>query len=611
MKTFEIQGNLCPKQLTLFYCLTISIDNVKNLWIWAVVFITSGLFLKAGESVAQARQSAFELNQRLGRGVNFGNGFEAPAEEAWGNPWQPDYFKIIRDLGFNHIRLPVRWEPEARSLASPPYTINQTFLERIRSVVDAALENKLHIIINMHHHETMMADPSAERGRFLSQWTQIATYFRDYPDSLLFEVLNEPHGKITPLLWNELFADALKEIRKTNPTRGVLMGLAEYGGLSAVPQVRLPDDDNIILTPHYYNPFTFTHQGADWVGGSADWIGTKWLDTEAEREAIKSEFRYLLHFSEKNNVPVHIGEFGAFSRADSVSRKKWTNFLSRWLEEENLSWAYWEFSAGFGIYDPVKKKYHSFLVDALLKNEMPPPVATSSKAVYVSDFSSSNDGWKAVAWAGAAGQLHVDAGQLHVAVDKVGTEGWHFQVDKNNLLLEKDKTYKLSFTGSAKHDKSISFYAAMSRAPWSMYGYSATFTLTPELSVYTLVWKMQQPTDAAARLVFDAGRDTTDFVISRVTVEELSLEDEVLSLEEQAKSSGIILYPNPVSNSVKSGQIGNFKKAVIMDGRGFPVSEVQITPTADSLDFAPMLPGLYFVQLLGEGRKVVVKVLKR
>jgi endoglucanase len=119
-------------------------------------------------SFAQVADS-FEVNARLGRGINMGNAFEAPTETEWGNPWQPEYFKIIADLGFRHVRLPVRWETSERSMPEPPYTINEDFLRRIQAVVDTALKYKLHIIVNMHHHDSLYAHPSTEKSRFLSQ----------------------------------------------------------------------------------------------------------------------------------------------------------------------------------------------------------------------------------------------------------------------------------------------------------------------------------------------------------------------------------------------------------------------------------------------------------
>ena len=72
---------------------------------------------------AQGDSPAFKMNKRLGRGVNIGNTFEAPSETAWGNSWDPSYLKIIADLGFSHVRLPVRWEIPGRNDDSALYYI--------------------------------------------------------------------------------------------------------------------------------------------------------------------------------------------------------------------------------------------------------------------------------------------------------------------------------------------------------------------------------------------------------------------------------------------------------------------------------------------------------
>ncbi|MEQ8413107.1 MAG: hypothetical protein RIB71_01525 [Imperialibacter sp.] len=75
---------------------------MKRLLLPAAVWLlfTQGVFAQTA--------SSFDVNDRLGRGINMGNSFEAPTEDAWSNPWQPEYFKIIADLGFQHVRLPVR-----------------------------------------------------------------------------------------------------------------------------------------------------------------------------------------------------------------------------------------------------------------------------------------------------------------------------------------------------------------------------------------------------------------------------------------------------------------------------------------------------------------------
>mgnify|MGYP000872505564 FL=1 len=335
-----------------------------------VSFITSCQKSNSEPATEKNWATATEMNQRLGRGINIGNTFEA--DQSWQSPFDADDFRKIAELGFTHVRVPIKWERDDRSMSTSPYTIYPEFLNTIKSVVDAALKNKLHIIINMHHHNDLMADPQAQKARFLAQWKQISEYFKDYPDSLVFEILNEPHDKLTAGLWNDYYRDALRVIRETNPQRCVLLGVAEWGGTSALKSLTIvPNDNHLILTIHYYNPFQFTHQGAEWVEGSDAWLGTKWNDTQADRQAVMNEFQAAIALSRSKNIPIHIGEFGAYSKADMDSRVKWTRFLSRWFEQQGFSWAYWEWNSGFGIYDPQTKTYRTQLVDALTKDTMP------------------------------------------------------------------------------------------------------------------------------------------------------------------------------------------------------------------------------------------------
>jgi endoglucanase len=341
--------------------------DMKNLITIFLIVISFGL-------TAQPRKKAFEINEKLGRGINYGNMFESPSEGAWGNQWQPEYAKIIADLGFNHVRIPVRWEPAGRSLEKQPYTIYPSFFKSIKQVMDSALNSGLYVVLNMHHHDALYKDPEGQKERFLKQWEQISDFFKDYPETLVFEILNEPHDSLTADKWNEFIPEALEVIRKKNPERIVMIGTANWGGLGGLPHLKIPDDPNIILTIHYYNPFHFTHQGASWSGErSKEWLGTTWDDTEEEREAVRKDFAPLIALEKEKNIPVHIGEFGAYQKADMESRIKWTTFLTRYFEQLDWSWAYWEFSAGFGIYNPESNTFKQELVDALLHNKMPEP----------------------------------------------------------------------------------------------------------------------------------------------------------------------------------------------------------------------------------------------
>lgn len=569
---------------------------------------TFGMLIACFGVAAQVRQKAFEMNGRLGRGMNIGNAFEAPTETAWGNPWEPSYFRMISELGFSHVRVPIRWETAERSMESSPYTISPVFLDRIREVVDSALRYKLHVIINMHHHDALFEDPAAQKERFLSQWHQISDHFKDYPDSLLFEILNEPHGNLTPPMWNDYLTDALTEIRQTNPARIVLIGVAEYGGLGSLSKLVLPDDEHIILTVHYYNPFSFTHQGAEWVSGSHEWLGTVWQDTEAERESVASEFGYAFQYAENHNIPVHVGEFGAYSKADMASRARWTTFLARWFEARGMSWAYWEFSAGFGIYHPATQQYVPELVDALLHNEMPQATPVITRPVYTSDFSGGVDGWSLIQQGGAAGGISTSGNALAVSISSGGTEAWHLQLVKNNIPLEQGKRYRLSFSAEAGAERNITFYAGKASTPWNAYSGYNSVTITSLQTTYSFIFTMTSATDQVARLVFDLGTTTGSVNISSVKVEELRLA--VTSAETEAVQYTTRCYPNPASSWLRITEVDKFHEAELIDFNGRSLAAFTVAKGSETLDISRIPPGMYILWLKGNGRSAKIKVIK-
>lgn len=559
---------------------------------------------------AQERKKAFEINERLGRGINMGNAFEAPSETAWSNPWKPEYFRIMSELGFTHVRVPIRWEPADRSMSTAPYTIYPTFLNRIKQVVDTALKYKLHIIINMHHHDALFENVAGQKARFLAQWRQIGEFFQTYPDSLLFEVLNEPHSNLTPELWNQYFPEALAEIRKSNPARVVLLGTAEWGGLGGLSKLRVPDDDNLILTIHYYNPFQFTHQGAEWSGEQSQaWLGTKWLDTEADREVIQNEFKALKIFAEEHNLPVHIGEFGAYSKADLPSRVRWTTYLSRWFEEQGFSWAYWEFSAGFGIYNPSTKKILEQLADALLRNLIPEPARVEATQVYTSNFTTSNDGWnlQVNSGSGATGSMTRSGGKLNINISNGGTQGWHVQLVKGNIAIQAGKTYRVTFRASAPTARSFTAYTGKASDPWNSYSGYNTFFVTSEEDRFSYVFT---PTvnDATARMVFDLGN-----VSSGITVWDIRIESIVIIPTSAAVTQmpQFRFFPNPVEDQLFVENSAGFRRAEVYSVNGIRHFSANMYDGLNSLNLNVLKSGVYVLKFVGENKTTSAKIIKK
>jgi endoglucanase len=322
----------------------------------------------AVSSTVPSRGGIFAADRRLERTVNLGNALEAPAEGDWGVTLQADYFRVIAEAGFTAVRVPINFAAHAGSLA--PYLIDPAFLDRVDWVVRNAGYRGLVAILDMHNYQAMMDSPSTEQARFLVLWRQIAERFRGTPDDqLYFELLNEPNGNLDNDTWNTTARQALAAVRLTNPTRPVIIGPSVWNSFDQVPSLDLPDDSNLIVTFHYYLPFEFTHQGAEWVVGSNAWLGTLWDGEPAQRTAIAGDFDRVAAWAKAHDRPVFLGEFGAYSKGDQASRVRWTAAVARAADQRGFAWGYWEFCAGFGAYDPVALQWRTDLLQALI----PPP----------------------------------------------------------------------------------------------------------------------------------------------------------------------------------------------------------------------------------------------
>jgi endoglucanase len=326
------------------------------------IIVTS---LPAAHAPKPDKREFLDLFKTLGPGMNFGNALEAPKEGEWGLKLEASYFKIIKDAGFRSIRVPVKWSAHAEKVA--PYTIDADFFKRIDWVLDQAEANKLSVVLNCHHYDEMDNEPDKHLPRLIALWEQVAGRYKDRPDTVVFELLNEPHDKLIDDKWNAAIPPLLKAVRTTNPTRPVIVGPPFWNGIWALPKLKLPDDSNLIVTVHFYEPYKFTHQGALWASDDVRKLsGLKWEGTETELKAIRDSFDQAANWARKNNRPIYLGEFGSFEKADMTSRAKWTAAIVHEAEVRGFRWAYWEFAAGFGAYDRDAKAWRDPLLKALI-----------------------------------------------------------------------------------------------------------------------------------------------------------------------------------------------------------------------------------------------------
>jgi len=235
----------------------------------------------------------------------------------------------------------------------------------VDEVVGWALNRDLTVILDFHNYEELMAEPNGEQFTFI--WYQITEHYKDYPPQVIFELLNEPHGQIDADLWNEYITTAVQVIRETNSTRDIVVGPVNWNAYDSLSTLDVPDDPHIVVTFHYYEPFQFTHQGAEWVDGSSPWLGTTWDATDEQKGEVITNFDLVAEWSKRHgNVRILLGEFGAYSKAPQDSRVRWTEFVRGEAERHGFAWAYWEFGSSFGVYDPDAKAWREDLLKALI-----------------------------------------------------------------------------------------------------------------------------------------------------------------------------------------------------------------------------------------------------
>ncbi|MBO9713180.1 MAG: glycoside hydrolase family 5 protein [Sphingomonas sp.] len=237
-----------------------------------------------------------------------GNMLEAqPNEGSWGRAIQDSDFATIKAAGFATIRLPVWFSGHALSAA--PYTIDATFMARVRHVVDGATAAGLNVLIDMHNFDDLFTDPAGNTTRLAEMWRQIAVEFQSQPSSVWFELINEPHGNLTNANLVATLTPAITAIRVTNPTRPIIIGGENWSGVDSLATLTLPADPYLVPTIHSYDPFNFTHQGATWVTPTPP-LGTT-FGSASDYAGLNANLQKVRDYITRTGRVPFVGEYGA------------------------------------------------------------------------------------------------------------------------------------------------------------------------------------------------------------------------------------------------------------------------------------------------------------
>lgn len=298
------------------------------------------------------------LMQELKIGWNLGNTFDAPEGEiSWGNPFTtPELLRKVKELGFNTIRIPITWHTHVSE--GPEYTIDETWLKRIDTVVNQALDAGLYVIINAHHdNEVYMPTPeNADRAaEYLTAiWTQLAVHFQDADQHLIFQTMNEPRVEGSSYEWwvdtanqdcmaavevvnrlNQAAVDAIRTTGGSNADRFIIVSPYAANARAAVlSSFRLPEDPagHLIVSVHAYTPYELC----------LDTDAAKNTFTAAGKSDIKSFMASLNRMYVQKGIPVIIDEMGVVYKDNPKARYEWARTYVSLAAQYGMPCCWWD-----------------------------------------------------------------------------------------------------------------------------------------------------------------------------------------------------------------------------------------------------------------------------
>ena len=331
----------------------------------ALILATIGSCVSSLAAAAPAQQPvALKAgHQPFKRGVNV-LGYDPYWTAGGQRRFEWRHFAEIRKAGFDFVRVNL----QAFKHMDAQNRLERQWLGKLDDVVREAQKAGLGVILDEHDFDVCSEDVERCRVRLSAFWQQVAPRFAGAPRNVAFELLNEPHDKLNGEVWNGLLAQLLAVVRQSNPTRIVVVGPTHWNSLNDLSLLKLPNDPNLLVTFHYYEPFHFTHQGATWAGEEVKKLhGISW-GTPADRAAVRADFDKVSAWAAANQRPILLGEFGAYDKSGTPLdlRVAYIDAVRSEAERNGFGWAYWQFEGDFVVWDMAGQRWIEPIEKALI-----------------------------------------------------------------------------------------------------------------------------------------------------------------------------------------------------------------------------------------------------
>ena len=339
----------------------------------------------------------------LSKGINLSNWFNDYSDASqYSNRFTDAHFALLKQLGFTYVRIPVGQYILFNH--ENPSQLNPVNLQYVDAAVQNAIHHGLAVTLNYHtasdDFEKTLPLNMANQDKLATYWKAVATYFRKYGQKeIFFEVYNEPHIASNGTMpgtsrtwWKAVQEKLIKNIRSADPDHFIIAGGEAWNSIDGLQLLTPYKVDNIVYNFHFYDPFTFTHQGATWAGDVmaklrdipypsspeavkpitdtatdqevkdlVTWYGSE----EWNKEKIATSIQRAVDWSAaNNNAAIICNEFGSYQLvAPRQSRLNFITDIRSVFEEKKIGWAMWEMDEGFGFINYSGNDRTSFTTD--------------------------------------------------------------------------------------------------------------------------------------------------------------------------------------------------------------------------------------------------------
>ncbi len=325
-------------------------------------------------SAATIGETAKQAAANMYAGWNLGNTLEAPdGETSWGNPiTTKPMIDMVKNAGFNAMRLPTAWSAHLVADAEP-WTIDPDWLARVKEVVNYGIANAMYVILTDHWDNGWLelnCNAEAKDGVIKKEkaiWTQIANYFADYGEKLIFagnnemrnkrgnnENWGEPNAEEADAMnaYNQAFIDAVRATGGNNALRNLVVQSWCCNPWRLLDNsFVLPTDpatDHLMIECHFYDPQAFTHWQKDLTlpklwGKRAGFT----TDGNSQEDYIDDLFGKLKAKWVDAGYPIILGEYGtnchtASDQTFKDSEKYYLEYVTKAAKDNGLVPFYWD-----------------------------------------------------------------------------------------------------------------------------------------------------------------------------------------------------------------------------------------------------------------------------